>query len=1021
MSNRGIPKETAERIKERSKLEDIVTGLKKSGKDLVGPCPFCKSEKGLTVSPAKQIWKCFQCDKGGQGAVSYVMETENMKYPEALRYLADHYHMIIDEPIQAPRKQSDKKPRAKSFCDLQLESSGLTREDVMVTVKQDDKTTIDSPAFKRGTRTQYGDIIEGDGDDMLIYYYDLDGRPVMFKRDENSKIKHKLIRVRWQNPLQHQDRNGDTIKYQSPTGSGSHIYIPEKIRKLYHNTRKVKTLYIQEGEKKAEKCCKHGIPSVGVMGINNLGHQSKFPVELQLIIQRCEVEHVVFMLDSDWSDLSEKLKPGDRVDTRPKSFFAAVRNFKEYMLTLKHLGISLEIYFGYLHKSEKQEKGIDDLMAGTLKGNEETMAADLEKAIYDKEGEGKYVKVHKITQKDDKDIADLWLINDRDKFAERHGDILKELGEFTFRKMKWRFNDEGKVEMAQPLRPEEQYWKEEKRPTKSGYDRLELSFDYANCFTFLQNRGYWRIQMKSGEFRFVKIDGPVVEIVDNYHIKDFVTEFTRELDKKKDVLNMIYRGGPQYLGFEKLSNLQYVYPRFERAERTSQCLFFKEKIWEITHDGIKELLYAEMKNKVWRDKIIDFSAEVTDELLKVTRITEDNKAEYEGYKPGDFHITYSENGKKSDFLQFLINVSNFHWKKTENGEDLTPQEQANVNRHLLNKLTAIGFLLHDYKNDSELKAVIAMDGSLSEVGASEGRTGKSLIGMAIEFVIPLVYIAAKSKKLTEDNFLFGEVNEKTKIIFLDDVRANMDFEFFFPLITGKLKVNPKGGKPFTLGKEDTPKLFISTNHAINGDGSSFSDRQAFMAFSDFYNDNHKPVHDFHHNFFTEWDKELWNLFYNLMATCLMLYFRSLKEGWVGRGLGILDPPMENIRMRRLRQLIGEDFLTWADEYFDTEEQVDDLGILRRINRQIARKDAYDDLLEKNPNLRRWVTPTAFGKRIRAYCRFRGYHFNPTKPNKLGVEFPDFVREKPGDVFIGESDKSGGIEYITVATKDYAVF
>jgi len=1036
MSGRGIPKDVADRIKERSKLEDIIPGLNRSGKDLITKCPFCGREgkgKGLTVSPSKQVWKCFadSCGRSGQGAVSYVMAIENLKYPEALRWLAEHYHMIIDEPVPVPstgkkkspaasrEKTRGKKPRGKTFCDLQLESSGLTPEDVKVEVKNnDDKTTRDLPAFRTGSRSQYGDITPGEGDDMLIYYYDLEGRPVMYKR-EGSKVQHPLIRVRWQNPMQHLDKGGDPIKYQSPYGSGSHIYIPERIRKLYRNTRKIETLFIQEGEKKAEKCCKHGIPSVGIMGINNLGYQSRFPVELQLIIQRCEVDRVVFVLDSDWSDLSDKLKPGARVDNRPKSFFSAVRNYKEYMLTLKPLGLSLEILFGYIRKNDKQEKGIDDLMAGTLKGNEQTMGKDLEKAIFDKEGDGEYVKVHKITQKDDKDIADLWLLNDKAKFTERHHEILTQLGEFTFKKMKWRFNEGGEVEMAQPLRPEEMYWQEEKIDTRSG-PKTVLHFNYVRCFRFLQARGYYRILMKSGEFRFIKVDGPVIEIVDNYHIKDFVTAFTEALDDKEDVLNMIYRGGPQYLGFEKLSNLQYFNPGFERATRTNQCLFFKEKIWEISHEGIKELQYNEMKNKVWKDKIIDFDAERTKEdLFSVIRITKENKKQFPGYEPGDFYMELTETGSKCDYLKFLLNTSNFFWKKLKKGGDLTTEDEIMTTRHLLNKLTCLGFLMHDYKNDSENKAIIAMDGMLSEVGASEGRSGKSIVGVGLEYVLPQVYIAAKSRKLTEDNFLFGEVNEKTKIVFLDDVRANIDFEFFFPLITGKLKVNPKGGQPFTLDKEDTPKLLISTNHAINGDGSSFTDRQAYMAFSDYYNDTHKPVHDFHQNFFTEWGKEQWNLFYNLKAACLNIYFRSLKEGWVGNGQGIIDPPMGSIEKRRLRQKMGEDFLAWADEYFSSEINDDEnLGTVKRMNRRQVRKELYDDLMDKNPHVRKWISPSSFSKRIKAFCLYNKYHYNPTVPNREGVEFADYLHENPRGIFMGEADKSGGTEYMTIADSEY---
>ncbi|MDA3834401.1 MAG: CHC2 zinc finger domain-containing protein, partial [Spirochaetales bacterium] len=402
---KGIPKETAERIKVASKLEDIVPNLKKNGTTgLITKCPFCHvggKGKGLTITPSKQIWKCFSCDKGGQGAVSYIMAVEDKTYPDALRHLAEHYNISLDDPLPTVSESSRKKKPANgkkqtSFCDLQLASSGLTREDVIVQVHADDKTTIEAPAFRSGTRTQYGDIIPGEGDDMLIYYYDLEGRPVRYRKN-GEKVLRDLIRVRWQNPMSHLDKGGSPIKYQSPAGSGSHLYLPEKIRLMYRNTRKVKTLYIQEGEKKAEKCCKHGINSVGVMGINNLGHQNQFPEELQLIIQRCEVEQIVFMLDSDWCDLSSNLKNADSVDTRPRSFFSAVRSYKEYMKSLRNLGINMDIWFGYVKKNEKNDKGIDDFLNASLKGKEKEMTKDLEKALNDKQGIGDYVQVHKIT------------------------------------------------------------------------------------------------------------------------------------------------------------------------------------------------------------------------------------------------------------------------------------------------------------------------------------------------------------------------------------------------------------------------------------------------------------------------------------------------------------------------------------------------------------------------------------------------------------------------------------------------
>ena len=217
-----------------------------------------------------------------------------MSYPEALKYLANKYHIIIEEEEKPKGPQVRKSKKADTFCDRQLKSSGLTVKDITATTFVDDKTEKLVEVYQPGTRDQFGRIAPGD--DMIIWYYDLNGHEVMYKKEKTSKFEH-LYRVRWQFPEHHLDKAGKPIKYQSPYGSGSH-------------------LYIQEGEKKADKATLHGITSVGIMGIHNIASSGRLPHDLQLLVQACRVEEVVFMLDSDWDQLSENLKPGDRVDQR---------------------------------------------------------------------------------------------------------------------------------------------------------------------------------------------------------------------------------------------------------------------------------------------------------------------------------------------------------------------------------------------------------------------------------------------------------------------------------------------------------------------------------------------------------------------------------------------------------------------------------------------------------------------------------------------------------------------------------
>ena len=210
----------------------------------------------------------------------------------------------------------------------------------------------------------------------------------------------------------------------------------------------------------------------------------------------------------------------------------------------------------------------------------------------------------------------------------------------------------------------------------------------------------------------------------------------------------------------------------------------------------------------------------------------------------------SKDGENCHFLQFLINASNFIWAKQKKIAEgytelsVTPEEIQENTHHLISKLSAIGYLLMQAKDKSVTKAVVAMDGKQSEVGKSNGRTGKSLVGDALSLIIPSVYIPGKAKDMEGDSFLWTEITDKTRMVFIDDVRVNFNFEFLFPNITGDWKVNYKGGGRITIPFSQSPKIYIPTNHALNGRGSSFTARKWLIAFSDYYNENRQPIHDF---------------------------------------------------------------------------------------------------------------------------------------------------------------------------------
>lgn len=95
-----IDQATIDRILDAAQITDIVSDfvtLRKRGVNYVGLCPFHEDKTpSFYVSPAKGLCKCFACGKGGN-AVHFIMEHEQMSYPEALKYLAKKYGIEIKE------------------------------------------------------------------------------------------------------------------------------------------------------------------------------------------------------------------------------------------------------------------------------------------------------------------------------------------------------------------------------------------------------------------------------------------------------------------------------------------------------------------------------------------------------------------------------------------------------------------------------------------------------------------------------------------------------------------------------------------------------------------------------------------------------------------------------------------------------------------------------------------------------------------------------------------------------------
>ena len=147
-----IDRPTIDRILDAAEIVDVVgefVQLKKRGVNYLGLCPFHNEKTpSFTVSPSKEIFKCFGCGKVGN-AVNFVMEHEHLTYPEALKYLARKYHIEVVEK-ELSREDIEKQNERESLLVVTAYAARQFSENLFNT---DEGITIGLPYFKeRGFR-----------------------------------------------------------------------------------------------------------------------------------------------------------------------------------------------------------------------------------------------------------------------------------------------------------------------------------------------------------------------------------------------------------------------------------------------------------------------------------------------------------------------------------------------------------------------------------------------------------------------------------------------------------------------------------------------------------------------------------------------------------------------------------------------------------------------------------------------------------------------------------------------------
>ena len=283
---------------------------------------------------------------------------------------------------------------------------------------------------------------------------------------------------------------------------------------------------------------------------------------------------------------------------------------------------------------------------------------------------------------------------------------------------------------------------------------------------------------------------------------------------------------------------------------------------------------------------------------------------------------------------------------------------------------AIGYLLSTYKNKMNNKAIILNDEVISN--NPEGGTGKGVIVQGIKQIRKVSILDGKTFD-DKKSFPYQTVTPETQVLVFDDVKKNFDFESKFSIVTEGMTLERKNKDAIKLKVEDSPKMVISTNYAIKGEGNSHDRRRHELEIAQYYGKNLTPYDEFGKQLFDDWDIQEFKKFDNYMIYCLQCF---LKNGLI----------IQNSKNLKLRKFIAESSM----EFY---EWIDDADNFKR-NERHNKTEYYQRFIDEYQDFKKWLQSKTFNKWVDKYCTYKGYEYKEgnTQGNRWFEIATDSIQE-----------------------------
>lgn len=400
------------------------------------------------------------------------------------------------------------------------------------------------------------------------------------------------------------------------------------------------------------------------------------------------------------------------------------------------------------------------------------------------------------------------------------------------------------------------------RATEKEYSHFDLAspnsngrweIDFINVSAFFVERGYFIYRTSVDRWILIRIVDNIVKQVGKKDLKDELINYITDNEPNRYMHQFFLKNIGKALSDDFLETLPAKQVDFKRDHKDAMQIYYQNCIVKITKDKITTHHYTELDGYIWESQIL----------------------------PRDFKL--EPVSTDCEFATFIWNVA-----KHEEARTLTI-------------CSSLGFHIHNYKHASYCPATILNDEVISS--NPEGGTGKGIIYKALPYFVECLTIDGKTFNF-DSNFLYQRLSPETRMVIFQDVDKNFNFERLFSFLTEGVVTERKGKDQIFIPFNEAPKVGITTNYALRGNGNSHERRRFEVEISQYYNAEKTPETEFGHLLFDDWDTYQWSQFDNYIVRCCCQLFLQK---------GLIKQDLVNLPEKKLINATNPDFVAFMRE------------------------------------------------------------------------------------------------------------